>query len=128
MPDQLMRFFTTDVELIQYGSSFLRVISFSYLISGISQMYFSVIRSMENARVSAWISSMCLILNILLNVISIFILYPGNSEKAIVAVAFSTVLARIVEFGCCIIHSIKSNIKFRLPLRDMLQRNLIKDF
>ncbi|WP_339247045.1 MATE family efflux transporter [Paenibacillus sp. FSL F4-0243] len=128
MPDQLMRFFTTDVELIQYGSSFLRVISFSYLISGISQMYFSVIRSMENARVSAWISSMCLILNILLNVISIFILYPGNSEKAIVAVAFSTVLARIVEFGCCIIHSIKSNIKFRLPLRDMVQRNLIKDF
>lgn len=43
-------------------------------------------------------------------------------------VAFSTVLARIVEFACCIIHSIKSNIKFRLPLHDMVQRNLIKDF
>lgn len=80
MPDQLMSFFTNDDELIQYGSSFLRVISFSYLISGISQMYFSVIRSMENARLSAWISSMCLVLNILLNVISIFILYPGHSE------------------------------------------------
>ncbi|WP_419886744.1 MATE family efflux transporter [Paenibacillus sp. B-A-8] len=59
MPDHLMSFFTNDDTLIRYGSSFLRVISFSNLISGISQMYFSVIRSMENARVSAWISSMC---------------------------------------------------------------------
>ncbi|WP_254636295.1 MATE family efflux transporter, partial [Lysinibacillus sp. GbtcB16] len=40
-PEVLMHFFTNDEELIRYGSSFLQVISFSYLAMGISQMYFS---------------------------------------------------------------------------------------
>lgn len=128
MPEMLMRIFTNNGEFVQYGSSFLQVLSFSYLVGGISQMYFSVIRSMENARVSAWISSMCLILNILLNALSIFVLYPDNPQKAIVAVALSTVLARVIELTCCIIHSVKGNLKFIFPLHDTVQRNLLKDF
>lgn len=127
-PNMLMRFFTNDVELIGYGSSFLQVISFSYLVSGISQMYFSVTRSMENARFSAWISSTCLILNIMFNSICIFILYPVNPEKAIVAVALSTVIARIIELICCIVHSARGKIKLKFPIRDTPHINLQKDF
>ncbi|MFF2482381.1 MATE family efflux transporter [Paenibacillus sp. NPDC058071] len=129
MPGRLMGFFTNDMELIRYGSSFLRVISFSYLITGISQMYFTVLRSMENARFSAWISSLCLILNILLNALFIFVVYPGMPEKAIVAVALSTVLVRFIEFGCCMVHSARGDIKFIIPLRDAaIPRHLLKDF
>lgn len=128
MPEILMRIFTNDGELVQYGSSFLQVLSFSYLVGGISQMYFSVIRSMENARASAWISSMCLLLNIVLNALSIFVLYPDNPQKAIVAVALSTVLARVIEFTCCITHSVRGDIKFKFLLPDTINRNLQKDF
>ncbi|ACT03176.1 MATE family efflux transporter [Paenibacillus sp. JDR-2] len=128
IPDVLMSLFTDDGELIRYGSQFLQVLSFSYLVGGASQMYFSVIRSMENARLSAWISSACLILNILLNALSIFVLYPDDPDKAIVAVALSTVLARIIEFICCIVHSVKWKIKFKLPKRDTIQRNLQRDY
>ncbi|TVY02109.1 MATE family efflux transporter [Cohnella terricola] len=128
MPDMLMKIFTHDGELIQYGSSFLQVLSFSYLVGGISQMYFSVIRSMENARASAWISSMSLLINIVLNAFCIFVLYPDNPQKAIVAVALSTVLARVIEFICCIAHSVRGDVKFKFPLRDTINRNLQKDF
>jgi putative MATE family efflux protein len=128
MPDVLMSLFTNDGELIQYGSKFLQVLSFSFLVGGISQMYFSVVRSMENARLSAWISSVCLFLNILLNALSIFILYPDDPDKAIVAVALSTVLARIIEFGSCIVHSVNGKIKFKFPKRDTVQRNLQRDY
>ncbi|ACT03128.1 MATE family efflux transporter [Paenibacillus sp. JDR-2] len=128
MPEWLMSFFTNDGDLIDYGSSFLQVISFSYVVSGISQMYFSVIRSMENARFSAWTSSMCLIINILFNALSIFVLFPDHPQKAIAAVALSTVVARFIELGCCIVHSVKGKIKFKFPVYDAMQQNLQKDF
>ncbi|MGG4213265.1 MATE family efflux transporter [Paenibacillus sp. FSL L8-0638] len=129
LPGALMRLFTNDAELIRFGSRFLQMNSFSYLVMGISQMYLSVIRSMENAKLSAWISSLCLILNIFFNAICIFILFPSRPELAISAVALATVLARIVELACCVIHSIiKGSIRFRLPVRDGIQRNLLKDF
>lgn len=128
MPEQLMSLFTNDDELIMYGAKFLQTVSFSYLAAGLSQMYFSVIRSMENARASAWISSSCLLLNILLNAVSIFALYPEDAEKAIMAVALSTVIARFVELACCILHSFKGPIKFKYPLRDAVRRRLLGDF
>ncbi|GLX71018.1 MATE family efflux transporter [Paenibacillus glycanilyticus] len=130
IPDVLMSLFTVDGELIRYGSKFLQILSFSYLVGGISQMYFSVVRSMENARLSAWISSVCLVLNIVLNAICIFILYPNDPDKAIIAVALSTVVARIIEFGCCIAHSVKGKggIKFKFRRRDTIQRKLQKDY
>lgn len=128
-PDMLMHIFTDDIELIEYGSGFLQVISFSYLAMGASQMYLSVIRSMENARLSAWISSVCLIINILLNALCLFVLFPGMPEQAVKAVAMATVSARWFELGCCVVHSVtRGKINFRLPVRDSIQRNLFKDF
>lgn len=128
-PETLMRFFTNDSELIRFGSIFLKMNSFSYLAMGISQMYLSVIRSMENAKLSAWISSLCLMLNILFNALCIFVLFPDRPEMAIMAVALATVLARFIELGCCVIYSVtRGSIRFRFPIWDGIQRNLLKDF
>ncbi len=128
-PEMLMSFFTDDSKLIQYGARFLHLISFSYLAMGASQMYLSVIRSMENARLSAWISSVCLILNILLNALCILVLFPGMPETAITAVALATVCARFIELGWCIVHSVtRENVRFQLPAHDSFQRALLKDY
>ncbi|BBI35943.1 MATE family efflux transporter [Cohnella abietis] len=128
-PETLMRFFTKDNELIEYGSRFLQMISFSYIAMGLSQMYLTVIRSMEKARLSASISSICLILNILFNAICIFFLFPTMPKLAVAAVALSTVLARFIELACCIVHSVtRGTIRFRLPTPKGSQINLLKDF
>jgi len=128
-PEMLMRLFTNDIELIRYGTIFLRAVSFSYIAMGLSQMYLTVMKSMENARLSAWVSSMCLILNIAFNVLCVFVLFPGSPEKAITGVAVATVCARFIELGCCIVHSIRSGgVRFRLPVRDDIERYLCKDF
>ncbi|WP_325168688.1 MATE family efflux transporter [Paenibacillus sp. S28] len=128
-PGMLMRIFTNDDGLIRYGARFLQMNSFSYLAMGISQMYLGVIRSMENAKLSAWISSACLVLNIIFNALCIFILFPGRPELAITGVALATVSARFIELGCCIVHSVtRGSIRFQLPVRDGTQRKLLKDF
>ena len=129
LPDMLMRFFTNDGELIQYGAKFLRAISFSYLAMGFSQMYLNVVKSMENARLSASISSACLILNIAFAALCIFVFFPGMPEKAVVGVAASTVCARVIELGCCIIHSMtRSQVRFHLSAHDEMERSLLKDY
>jgi len=128
-PDILMRVFTNDAELIAYGTKYQRAVSFSYLAMGLSQMYLYVIKSMEKARFSAIVSSSCLILNIALNALSIFVLFPDYPEKAIVGVAAATVSARFIELVCCVIHSLKQgNIRFSLPPRDNAQKLLLSDY
>lgn len=127
--DMLMHMFTNDSELIRYGSRFLQAVSFSYIAMGLSQMYLSVIKSMENARLSAWISSMCLILNIALDALCILVFFPGMPEKAVTGVAVATVCARFMELGCCIVHSVRrGNVRFHLPVRDDVERNLRRDY
>jgi len=128
-PNALMRIFTNDAELIAYGMKYQRAVSFSYLAMSLSQMYLSVARSMEKAHFSAAASSVCLLLNIALNAVCIFVLFPGQPDKAVVGVAAATVTARCVELICCVIHSTKlGNIRFSLPKRDNTQKQLLHDY
>lgn len=128
-PEPLMRFFTDDGTLIRYGIKFLRAVSFSYLATGLSQMYLNVVKSMENARLSAGISSACLILNIALAALCIFVLFPGAPEKAVIGVAAATVCARFAELACCAVHSVvRGPVRFRFPARDDMERRLRKDY
>lgn len=129
IPEMLMRVFTNDSELIHYGTIFLRTSSFSYLAMGLSQMYLSTIKSMENARLSATISSIALALTIILDALVVFALFPDMPEKAVAGVAISTATARFIEFGLCYAHSVKSgNIRFKLPGRNFLEPYLFKDY
>lgn len=128
-PDILMRIFTDDSELITYGSNFLRVVSFSYIAMGLSHMYLSVMKSMEKVRISALISTFCLIINIAFNALCIFVLFPGMPEKAIAGVAVATVCSRFIELGCCIVYSLtRGCVQFHLPMRDEAESFLRKDF
>lgn len=128
-PDALMHVFTNDAELIAYGAKYQRVISFSYLAMSLSQMYLCVTKSMEKARFSAIVSSACLLLNIVLNAISIFVLFPGEPDKSILGVAAATVTARFMELTLCICHSLRAgSIRFRLPMRDNARKPLLKDY
>ena len=128
-PADLMRIFTNDPELIIYGAKYQRVVSFTYLAMSLSQMYLAIAKSTEKVRFCAVISSTSLLLNILLNAVSIFILFPNDPEKAIIGVAIATVIARIFELVCCIFHSLRnSNIRFCLPVRDNTRKVLLSDY
>ena len=128
-PAALMRIFTNDAELIMYGAKYQQVISFTYLAMSLSQMYLAVAKSTERVRFCAIVSSTSLLLNIVLNAVSIFILFPKDPEKAIIGVAMATVIARIFELVCCIVHSLRNkNIRFRLPVRDETQKVLLSDY
>ena len=128
-PASLMHIFTSDAELILYGAKYQQAISFSYLAMSLSQMYLSVAKSMEKVRFSATVSSVCLLLDVGMNALSVFVLFPDNPDMAILGVALSTVIARFIELTCCVVHSRKQgHIRFSLPWRKKVQRQLTHDY
>ena len=123
-----MRVFTPDAELIEMGASYLRVIGISYLLTGFSQTYLCVLKSVERARTSTLISCTALFLNVFLNAVFIFGLF-GAPRLGILGVALATVIARVVEILLCFADFFRGRI-FR-PQRSVLfgrHKLLFQDF
>ncbi len=129
MPKTLMAVFTQDSTLIEFGAGYLRFVSVSYLMMGISQMLLAVMKSMEQTKSSAQISAACLLVNIVLNAVSIYVLFPDDPYKALCGVAAATSIARIVEGLLCGI-ALKKGKGIRTAFRDVMRTDswLRKDF
>lgn len=104
MPNALMLVFTHDPELIQIGAGYLRIAGWSYLLTGISQCYLTVMKVTDHASSTAWVSSLAVVLNILLNAVFIFGLM-GLPAMGANGAALATLLARVIELGLCLILS-----------------------
>lgn len=97
-PGWLMSVLTNDPVLIPLGAGYLRMVAPSYLLCGISQMYFSLLKNTGHAAKSSAISSIAVVLNIILNGILIFGLL-GLPKMGIEGAALATVLSRLVELA-----------------------------
>jgi putative MATE family efflux protein len=128
IPRQLMLVYTNDLELVEIGVSYLRLIGISYFIMSFSQVYESTLRSVERAKMSTIITTIALLLNIALNATFIFGLF-GLPKLGVVGVAVATLIARSVEFVLCLADLLSGKI-FRLDFKILLghHRLLFKDF
>lgn len=72
MPEMLMHIFTHDAPLIALGSSYLRIAGWSYLLTGVSQCYLTIMKVSDHVKPGALISSCAVLLNICLNAVFIF--------------------------------------------------------
>lgn len=107
-PELLMHIFTHDEPLIVIGSAYLRMAGWSYLFTGISQCYLTMMKVSDHVKPGALISSCAVLLNLCLNAVFIFGLLGAPRMQARGA-AFATTLSRIVELTLCIIVSSKSS-------------------
>ena len=127
-PNLLMRIFAHDTTLVAIGTEYLRVASWSYLITGVSQCYLAIMKVSEHTVRSAWISSGAVVLNILLNAVFIFGLL-GCPAMGVRGAALATVAARVIELLWCVGSSLqKSYIRLRLKTIVTFDRMLVADF
>lgn len=129
IPEAVMRIFTSEADLIEGGAKYLRVVSASYILTGISQVYFGVLKVCDKAGLSSLIGSLAVVINIALN--GLFIFGIGSiPEMGIVGAAIATVSARIFE----VILSLVVARKYKCPstsLRSILAKDdaiLVKDY
>lgn len=108
MPEMLMHIFTHDAPLIVLGSSYLRIAGWSYLLTGISQCYLTIMKVSDHVKPGALISSCAVILNICLNAVFIFGLLGAPRMQARGA-ALATTLSRVIELALCVAVSSRSS-------------------
>ncbi len=127
-PELLMHIFTHDEVLVQIGSTYLRIAGWSYLLTGISQCYETMMKVTDHVKASAWISSSAVISNIVLNAVFIFGLL-GCPKMESRGAALATTLSRVVELVLCFVISTGRN-HIRPDIRRILQGNrlLLRDF
>ena len=100
-PGVLMGLFSHDAPIIEIGSAYLRIAGWSYLITGVSQCYLTVMKVSDHVTPSAWISSSAVVSNIILNAVFIFgfLGIPAMNARG---AALATTLARVIELVLCL--------------------------
>ena len=100
-PQALMHIFSHDDVIIDIGSRYLRIAGWSYLITGISQCYLTIMKVSDHVTVTAVISSTAVITNIIFNAFFIFGLFglPALHSRG---AALATTISRVIELGLCI--------------------------
>lgn len=108
-PGLLMRIFTNDTELIILGMPYLRIVSWSYLCTGITQIYLCIMKNTERVFRSTIYATTALIMNFVLNALLIFGLL-GFPRMGIKGAALATVIARLTELGLVVIENSKKDV------------------
>lgn len=99
-PGVLIKLFSNDPQVIELGTQYIRIIAFSLILTSISIVYATILRSTENVKFPMVASFIGLITNTLLNYLLIFGIF-GFPRLGVRGAAIATVIARGLEF--CII-------------------------
>lgn len=98
IPEELMRVFTQDPKVIPYGVTYLRVVSFSYILTAVNFIYSVSMRSIGNAKTPLVASTVAFFGNAFFNYVFIFGKF-GFPAMGVAGGALGTILARILEFS-----------------------------
>lgn len=109
--EQLMSIFTTESELVSIGADYLKIVSFSYLFSGVTQCYLLMMKVSGYAGISVWISAMTVIVDMS---VDFFLIYGIGPFPALGAngTAYSTICVEAIALIWCVVWSCrKENVK-----------------
>ncbi len=95
-PEFILSLFSSDPQVIQVGSEYLRIFSIGFVFTGISYAIFTVLRSTENVKIPMLVGGSILTFNTLLGYILIFGKL-GVPELGVNGAAIANTSARILE-------------------------------
>lgn len=127
-PQYIMRFFTSDPELIAIGKKYVRVVSASYLMSSVIQVYLGIMKNCGRAILSTVLAGSSVVINLVLNACLIFGLGPFPKMGAAGA-ALATVIAYCTGLVSIIVVIVRKKcISLRLRYLFCRHGSLHKDF
>lgn len=128
-PDQVMRIYSSDPEVIALGASYLRIAAWMYTPCAVSSMLFACCRGIEQMKISFAVNAVSYPINLILDYCMIFGKF-GFPELGIRGSAVGAVIARLIEFGILLWFIIRKEKTLQMRLKDFLRKDwkLTKDF
>jgi len=131
IPEKLIRLYSPDIEVIKIGGSYLKIVSWAYIVTAISMVYGIQLRSVGVLKLGVYTSIVSLVINIFLNYTLIFGNF-GFKAMGIEGAAIATLIARIVEMILIITmvyikkYPLASKLKELLDIDLKFIRNFVK--
>jgi putative MATE family efflux protein len=128
IPVGLMHIFSKDKVIIEIGAKYLQIAGWSYLITGISQCYLTMMKITDRVIASAVASSAAVVLNIVFNYIFIFgkLGLPAMNSRG---AAIATMIARVMEMLLSLGFSLgKEHIRPALGKLFKIDKQLVQSF
>lgn len=128
IPAAIMGIFTPDAAVIEAGAKYLRMVSLSYVFSGVSTIVLMILRSVGTVKISVFIFSISFCVNVFFNYMFIFGKF-GAPELGVTGAAIGTVLARISECILLVIYLkfFENKVHFTLKAMIPIDRELLHD-
>lgn len=119
-PTRAVGIFTTDAAIVKEGVGYLRIIRYTYLFFGVTQLLLAVLRSAEVVSIAFYLSIMTFFVNCGINYVLIYGRL-GMPEMGAAGAAVGTLAARIMELVVLLLFIAGKEKRLRLRVRDFLQ-------
>lgn len=128
-PGTVLGLLTDKTNEIAEGSKYIVIMGFSYCIFTMTQLFLSMLRSVETVKIGFVVNTVSLVVNISLNYILIFGNF-GCPELGVKGAAIATLISRYVEFIIVAVYVFRIDKKINMSIRDLfvLDRSYIKDY
>lgn len=127
-PEQIMRIFIADAEVVEAGAQYLKIICWAYAFFGFTNVFYTAMRSVEAVKVGMVSNLAALLVNASLNYVLIFGKL-GAPAMGVQGAALATLIARLVEFVIAFIYLAFVDKRLKIRFRDFFlsDRVLLKD-
>ena len=128
-PSAVMRIYTNEPEIIEYGALYLRYVSFSYLFNSIMLIVETIMKNTELVKPVTIISSAMVLINIALNAVFIYGLL-GAPKMGTAGAALSTTISTALALFAAIVVQVKyGKVRFHLKyLFKTPDKNIVKNY
>lgn len=117
-PAVILRMFTNDIQIVQSGVPYLRILAITFLLSGFSSTATFILRSVSEVKIPLISSAVAFLLNVFFNWIFIFGKF-GAPRLEIRGAAIGTLIARSFEFCFIIGYFLLKDRKIGFRFKDL---------
>ena len=96
IPDILMSFYTKEPEVIEAGAQYLRIIAFTYLVSGFTMTSMSILRTVGTVKITLYMYIISFFVNVFFNYCLIFGHLPDKKPVS-PGITFQTPFAVVIS-------------------------------
>ena len=129
IPSAFIKLYTSDINVIEAGSSYLRIVAIGYIFYAITNCTIMILRSVKTVKISLIVYTASLIVNAFFNWVFIFGKL-GAPALGVNGAAIGTVIARITEFTIVMCFMIFFENKINLKMKHLFKvdKVILKDY
>ena len=127
-PGLVMGMYTSSAALTRIGIGYLRVVAFSYLFNGLTQVIEIIMKNADMVKATTVISGIMVVLNIVLNAVFIYGLFglkPMGAEGAALGTSLSCFVALVITL---VVFTSRCTIRFRAGFMFKPDKKVAKTF